>query len=283
MRLGKLMIAMLILLMLVGCKKDAVIDSSDEKVQTVKSTETGAETEKGNETEKETEPEKKTDEENQKGQDKQDTDTQEKDLPKESSELASILEPAGRLQGSRYTNDYFGFTIVLPADWEMLHGKEQLDKINEIARQINVENNEDFIKVLATEARTNSLFNISAMKYKEGSRGGFNASVTVLGEDISAFPHIKTGKEFLENVKTAMTGTEQEFKFEDGDQHTVNGRLFDHLMVTQEVEGQTITQSYYVTIEKNCAIGVQLTSYDEESKSETNKILETLEFYRAAE
>lgn len=182
----------------------------------------------------------------------------------------------GRIEGSTYKNDYFGLTMNIPENWS-IQNDESKNEIKESAREL-IANSDDVTKAGVDRSIERTVNMLSASKYPLGTPDKANSNFSVMAEKISAFPGIKTGKDYLLNAKKIMEGSKVKFIFKDITSEKIDGLDFDVLECTIKVQGQQIKQKYYATIIRDYAFAFYITYSSQEDLNTLNKTIATIKF-----
>ena len=182
----------------------------------------------------------------------------------------------GRVQEGTYINSGLGFTFKYPQGWTV-HGKETDDRIRELGKEKAAA--EGAMSKAALEAslkQTHSL--LTVFRHPIGTPGvGFNPGILVLAERVSHAPGVKTGKDFLLNVRELMQKTGGQALLKEPTEHIFDGwQFFRDDYSLQSPGGGRVIQSYYAHIVKGYALVFLFMAEDQKDVDELAKSLETL-------
>jgi hypothetical protein len=183
----------------------------------------------------------------------------------------------GTFNNSVYTNNYFGLTVTIPADWSIQDQEAQrrLMKLGGNMLAGDDKNLKSLVK--ASELKTVNLF--AAFKYPMGTPVTFNPSVMALAEKVSQLPGIKRGKDYLFFVRQTLESGQMQVSFpKDIYTERLGGVDFDVMDLELSIRGITVKQKYYMTIMKGYALGFIVSFTNDEEESSDQKILNTVTF-----
>ena len=185
----------------------------------------------------------------------------------------------GTLKGGKYSNNFFKFTMDVPLSWDIQTDKETKE-IFENGKRLAAGNDEKLKKsIKASMVTTASL--LAAYKYKEGVAENYNPNFVLLAESLKAYPKIKTGSDYLDNVRTVLSSSKN-IKYKNIDfvnsLDNMSGATFYKLNAVMVYEGIEINQYYFVTVKNDFAL-VFIASYiDDAQKAELEKIRKSINF-----
>lgn len=181
----------------------------------------------------------------------------------------------GQIKGTQYENNYFGLSLSLPKDWEVQDMKAQ----QQVAKTgIDTLAGEDKNKKALLEAsQANTLNLLSISKYPLGTPEKLNLSFSTIAEKVSIFPGIKSGEDYLLNVKNQLNSGSLEYIFpKEIYIQNINNVQFHVLESELPINSITLKQKYYVFIKKGYALGFVLTYFSNEDLTELNKIIQSI-------
>jgi hypothetical protein len=110
--------------------------------------------------------------------------------PKASDEIGF-----GEYSDGVYSNDYLGFNISLPSDWNIQNSEQRTELIKKGA-EVVADDDSNLKRIVKTsELQTVNLF--SVFKFLQGAPVNFNPSIIAVAENVKAFPGIKRGSDYL--------------------------------------------------------------------------------------
>ncbi|MET0393338.1 MAG: hypothetical protein ABW019_09365 [Chitinophagaceae bacterium] len=183
----------------------------------------------------------------------------------------------GKVENQVYRNQYFGFEIPLPSDWA-LQSREEMEKLRQKGRAMIERSNKDMAGTLKA-SEINSAMLLSIFRYKPDSvTGEFNHSLTVLAENISKIPGIKTATDYLENTQKLITQSRMPYQTSGIHHQKVGGRDFDIMTITMNLQGLSIEQLYYVTVIRDFVVGMIISYGNGRQEQELKDIVSGIRF-----
>lgn len=176
---------------------------------------------------------------------------------------------SGKIDGSTYSNKYFGLKLEIPEGWEVANS-ETNDRLYEIGKKLYNEPIVDVFDII-------DLLTIS--KYPVGAAVYSNPLFGATAENVKGIAGIKTGKDYLESCKQIFKNMKIEYEFEKEIYTEVIGnKSFDVLELKINVGSRKTYQKLYCVLIKDYAILISLTYTSEDELKELNKILNTIKF-----
>jgi hypothetical protein len=184
----------------------------------------------------------------------------------------------GVTKSGSYSNDYFGMSLNFPTNWI----NQDADKMNELMDQSMeymenaISDNEDKERVFnLAKARTLNLLCVSKFPLDAGEIG---PSVIAYAEKLSP-EGINNGKGYLQVYKRQIEKTGFTYKFENIKTVYVGGKNMDMLKGSVDYGAAVkTTQEFYTRIMGEYAFCFVVTYIDDESKAETDKIMDSVSF-----
>ncbi len=162
------------------------------------------------------------------------------------------LPAGGILTGNVYTNSQYKFTLRIPDGFELTPSTKDDDKRGAELLAGGDEKRKQALEA-ANETST-SLIDVTMQ-----ARGVFR-SVGVIAEDISAAPLVESGKDYINHVARQLQASKMKFKPLDGNDETLDGRVFSTRALEMQVDGAKIYQAYSATVIGRRALVLILTS-----------------------
>jgi hypothetical protein len=135
--------------------------------------------------------------------------------------------------------------------------------------------NKEMQQALDTAGQNNGAI-FTFFRSKPGSTPEFNPSVAAAAESVALTP-VKTGKDYLTNMKQLMMQSAVPYKIKDEfGTRVIGGRNFDRLDVTATIQGIDVKQIYYAAVHDGEAV-IFIESYGAEAdRADTSKVIDTV-------
>ncbi|MEO3946065.1 hypothetical protein [Gorillibacterium sp. CAU 1737] len=181
----------------------------------------------------------------------------------------------GVTEAGSYTNEYFGLSMNFPKEW-VYQDADQMMKLMEAGQEVAAGDSKTKEKLLDL-AKTKTLNLLMASKFPMDS-GQAGPSAIAVAEKVSLLQGIKDGKDYLEASKKLMVDSQLPYKFEEIQTVKVGGKDMDLMKASINNGTAEVHQEYYSAIIDGYAFNLILTYLDDESKAETDKIVESIKF-----
>ncbi|WP_235775632.1 MULTISPECIES: hypothetical protein [Paenibacillus] len=185
----------------------------------------------------------------------------------------------GVTESGSYTNDYFGVSLHFPTDWTYQDADQMNELVDEGAEHFNfgAKDNEDKEKIIKMlQAKTLNLLVVSKFPLDADETG---PSLIAYAEKVSMFQSIKNGTDYLEALIRSMGKSEYQYEYDDISAKNIGGKDMDLLKATVDYgNGFVTTQEFYSTIIGEYALCFIVSYIDDESKAETDQILDSVTF-----
>ena len=155
----------------------------------------------------------------------------------------------GKVDGSKYTNKYFGFSVEVPKNWTVLEEKIK-DEVNNRGKETkdgtvagdNTQN--DLSKEVTLNLFSATMRPVGDTKYEYDQ---FNPNFALIAENLSLNSDVKSSNDYLLKIKKRLGNLVQiPYKFKKGNYpKKIGGELFDVMEVKIESATVVITQNYY--------------------------------------
>ena len=183
----------------------------------------------------------------------------------------------GTFEGDTYSNAYFNFKMQIPDGWFPLT-QEMIEAVNQQGkRAVGGEDKNLSATIEASEENTINFF----MVYEKppGTPVLFNPSLGCFAEKVSHLPGIKSGSDYLLNIKRIFEMSQLKLKFpEDIESKMIDGVGFDILTAEMDMGQITVKQKYYTTIMKGYSLGLILTYINNEQYSMIKESIDSISF-----
>ncbi len=183
----------------------------------------------------------------------------------------------GTLEGTKYTNDYFGLELDIPEDWHIATEEEKAALL-QAGQDAIAENNEDLAKQIdLSKEKTLSL--VFSFKYPL-THQGVNPNVLCMAENLGLLGSVtvKSGKDYLAMTKTGMEQTGMPYTFAEVTTEKLGNKDFDVMEATVDAGTIKLTQKYYAAIFDGYALVFINTFSNEDEALETKGLMDTITF-----
>ena len=178
--------------------------------------------------------------------------------------------------GKLYTNDVFDLSISKPEDW-YAQSTEELFKTQQLGAGI-VSGSDRNLQALMKESLKTSFPLFGFYQYLPGSPTPTNPNISGVAENVSLYPGIKKGCDYLYSAKQLIAQSQLQLKFGDECQTAnINGSEFGYYDASITFGDRQIKQRYYACIQNTHAISVIQTYFSPEEEELVNGIIDTLE------
>ncbi|WP_141675500.1 hypothetical protein [Formosa haliotis] len=182
----------------------------------------------------------------------------------------------GEAKNNTYTNAYFGLSFNYPTDWS-LQSKHDIKAITDKGEKYLARDNKQMKSILKA-AQINTAYLFSLFKYPIKEANGYNASLSVIAENITGNPAIVRGRDYLFNSKELLKQTPAGFQFEGGfDTQTLGGRTFDVMRAKANFGGYAVNQDFFCIVRHGFSLSFILSYTNEEEKAVLYKIIDSIE------
>ncbi len=181
----------------------------------------------------------------------------------------------GTTASGSYTNDYFGVSLSFPKEWKFEDAVGMNDLMEAGKEVVTGDDEKKKAQMELGQAKTLNL--LMASKFPLGGTEA-GPSILIISEKVSLLQGVKSGEDYLESSKKLMTETEIPYEFKDITTAKIGGKDMHTMQTTINAGEIVLTQNYYSTIIDGYAFNIILTSVDDASKAETDKILKSITF-----
>jgi len=179
----------------------------------------------------------------------------------------------GKVENGTYKNEYFGMSFQVPQGWNV-QDEATMKQVNEAGKEIIAGDDKSKQKQLdLAELKVLNLAMVS--KFPLGTE--LNPTVISNAEKVNK-SQVKTSKEYLEATKKMVIATQVPYQFKEITSVKVGGKDFDVLEANLSLEGVNLTQKFYCTLMNGYALNLITAYADDETKAETDKIIESVSF-----
>jgi hypothetical protein len=179
----------------------------------------------------------------------------------------------GSIEGSTYSNRYFGLKISIPQGWQV-QDEETKRQLSESGRQKLANGNEQLEKSL-NASRLNTLNLLTIFKYPRGSAVSSNPNFLCVAERIN--PALSgTSIEYLNVMKNLLQGSQIPHEFGEIYFQFIGEKRFFVLPVQNPSSG--VKQKYYTTRMKDYNLTFIISYQTDEDSKALQEILNSVKF-----
>jgi galactokinase/mevalonate kinase-like predicted kinase len=193
----------------------------------------------------------------------------------DSSRKESRVDVVGVWSSPReYRNDYFGFRVAIPDGWELKKGTSQ--EINQRAVDFLAGDEKNLRSVMKSAIeRTQTLF--WAYRYPIGTPGKSNPNVSMLIENVTQLPGVKSSDDYLLAIEQTFRTSNKTVKFL-AESRTVDLGGVQFMMRESEMPmgSLTIHQKFYATMKDRLVLLIGVTTMADGDTDEVAKIMQSI-------
>jgi hypothetical protein len=187
-----------------------------------------------------------------------------------------LTPKAGRLEGSTYTNDYFGLRLTVPEGWRVAdqQGFAQIEERG--AEDLAGGSPEKQAQANATTKRVVNLITIGELVQDE--KGASTAMLIIAAEPVAAWL-ITSGRDYNEVVRRQLLSTHMNYVIDDpAGSESIGGVEFAVLTSRRETAGGVVRQKFYSTVRKGHALFIVSTYLNDKGARDIGEVLKTIKF-----
>jgi hypothetical protein len=179
--------------------------------------------------------------------------------------------------GNRYRNDFFGVTVEKPEGWYAQDPEETI-ALQQRGTAV-LAGGEEGRQALLESALQSSLPLFGFFAVAPGTPGVSNANVLGVAENLTPFPGVQSGCDYLHHVQRLLEQGELPYRFSDScTTLQLDGRSLGLIEGRVSVGEVHITQRYYALIQRPYALAFVQTYYDEAGREKSAGIIDSLRF-----
>jgi hypothetical protein len=184
----------------------------------------------------------------------------------------------GRVENMKYSNSYFDFEMTLPDNW-VVQSKEQIKKINKIGMDV-VAGDDENMKFAMNASLINTANLLSASEYEYGAPVDFNPSIDIVVENIKNYPGLKTGSDYLYQMKKLLENShlKQDYIDKEFGKEVIGGIEFFKMNAEMNYMQQNIKQIYYSAIVNRFSFTIVIIFINDQQKSELLGSINSIKF-----
>jgi hypothetical protein len=194
-----------------------------------------------------------------------------------SGSAASEVVDEGDIDGNLYTNKFFGLAYKFPEGWTP-HGDKTKKHIMEVGKGA-VEGDTNLEKSAYQNAEKRTQMLLTVFKYPLGTPVDDNDGVTLMSEDVSFAPGIKTGRDYLLIMAKGLTASKVPMEFQgEPTELTAGGQTFYRQNTVLTVHSKQVYEAIVTTIVKEHALAFIFIGMSDEGRASLVKTLDTVHF-----
>lgn len=184
----------------------------------------------------------------------------------------------GQVKDNKYVNSYFDCELSIPTDW-IVQTKEQMEAISNKGKEL-IAGDDSNMKAMIKTSEINSATLLSVFQFERGAPVDYNSSISIVAENVKNLPGIKTGSEYLFQVRKMLELSKIKFDSIDTDfkKDIINNTVFYKMDTGITMMGIKIKQSYYSTIVNGFSFSIVMSYTDEEQKNILLQSINSLKF-----
>jgi hypothetical protein len=184
----------------------------------------------------------------------------------------------GKVENNRYVNSYFAFEIPVPADW-FIQSKEKTENMAQLGKDM-VAGDDAKMKAVFKASEINTALLLTVFKYEPGSPVEYNPCISLLAENISTYPGIKTGSDYLYQASRILAQSQIKYDYIDKnfEKEVISGTDFYTMHTEMNYLGVRIKQIYFSTIIKGFSFDVIISYVNDEQKKELLSLTNAMKF-----
>jgi hypothetical protein len=185
----------------------------------------------------------------------------------------------GKIENNVYSNSFFNCEIKIPDGWA-IQSNEQMQSLTEVGQNLIAGDN-DNMKAAIKASEINVANLLAVIKYELGApTTAYNPGIAIVAENLKNFPGIKTGSDYLLNIRKLLYQSQLVYESMDENfaQETIGGVDFYVMNAVVNFSGNYIYQRHYATIINNFAFIIGLSYADNEQETELMTVLNSLKF-----
>jgi len=182
----------------------------------------------------------------------------------------------GTVEDNVYTNNFFQFNLPFPKGWYT-----KIDEDQKLTKKTfdNMEGDNADRTDWIDAARVKTAILIVISKYEQGARVSFNPNMVLLVENISDFPGIRTGEDYLYKAVKMLetTNLKTKVKSKEYERHDFSKVFYSASLLTK-MSGMKIKQKLFCTVVDGFCILASCTYETDEELVELYNVISGIEF-----
>jgi len=183
----------------------------------------------------------------------------------------------GTVNGSTYTNAYFGLTLTLPAGW-VVQGDAAKKEITEGGKKL-MGSKDPTTDAQIDKAIESTLNLLTAMQYARDAPppGGFNSGIMCLAEKVPPGSVGVRDEDYMAVLKNTFKFSQLPITLvKDGYTETVGGETFSVMDLSIDVGGAVVRQRYYAHIRRGYALSFILSYQTPEQLAALTEVVKSV-------
>ena len=182
----------------------------------------------------------------------------------------------GKVTDGVYRSDFFGFQYTLPQGWTV-HGEETQKVLMDAGKDLLAGNDQAKRSMMETASkRTFQL--LTVFEYPLGTPEKSNRSIQVAAENVSFAPGIKTGEDYILNLRKLLANSQVQSQFQGEPlEQKLDGVPFYHQTIVLMFGEIPVYETYYCTIVKGYALSFIFVAKSKEGLAEVERSLESFQ------
>jgi len=184
----------------------------------------------------------------------------------------------GRMDVNKYINAFFDFEITIPEKW-VVQNKAEMEALSTAGKELVAGDNAQ-MKAALNAAKINSANLLMAFQFERGSAVAYNPSLSIVAENVQSLPGMKTGNEYLFQVRRILELSQVKYDYLDKEfsKETIHGIVFFRMNTEINYMGLEIKQMYYSTILKGFGFSVVASYITDEQKATLQESIQGMKF-----
>jgi hypothetical protein len=179
----------------------------------------------------------------------------------------------GTLNGTTYTNSYFGMTLKFPAAWKLLADQKKKEMADSGAKKLG-ENIDAETQRAAEEALRTTTFNLLTL-IKYGPTQQPEANIVIAAERL---PEAMTSDAYLTILHDLTKKDRSVVDLSDVKSETISKRPYAVFLQKVNNGGTIVQQKYHAYVDGGYALAIIMTFTNDSQRTEMTRILGSIQF-----
>jgi hypothetical protein len=183
-----------------------------------------------------------------------------------------VVFSAGRVDSGTYVNDYFHLAMDIPEGWSV-QGQQEVDEL--LTEGIEMATSDEAKREeMARATEEGTVFLLTMFRHPPGTQVVFNQSLMLLAEDLTKYPFIRKGSDYLKGVDEQLRASDLEYtEMTPMPTREYGGLEFDGMSVGLSTGGTFVMQDYLCAVSEGYALSVIISYLDEAQRDSVHAIL----------